>query len=100
VNIAGGVRIDEPGLDLGIAASIISSMKDTALPSQTVAVGEIGLGGEIRSVSQIEKRIQEAEKLGFEHFLLPRNNLRNAPAGRIALHGVDRVDDILAHLHL
>jgi DNA repair protein RadA/Sms len=100
VNIAGGVRIDEPGLDLGIAASIISSMKDSALSSQTVAVGEIGLGGEVRSVGQIEKRIQEAEKLGFEHFLLPRNNLRNAPKGRIALHGIDRVEDILAHLHL
>jgi DNA repair protein RadA/Sms len=100
VNIAGGVRIDEPGLDLGIATSIISSMKDTALSSQTVAVGEIGLGGEVRSVGQIEKRIQEAEKLGFEHFLLPANNLRNAPKGRIALHGIERVEDILAHLHL
>jgi DNA repair protein RadA/Sms len=100
VNIAGGVRIDEPGLDLGIATSIISSMKDSALSSQTVVVGEIGLGGEVRSVGQIEKRIQEAEKLGFGHFLLPRNNLRNAPKGRIELHGIERVEDILAHLHL
>jgi DNA repair protein RadA/Sms len=98
VNIAGGVRIDEPGLDLGIAASIISSMKDVALSSQTVAVGEIGLGGEVRSVGQIEKRIQEAEKLGFEHFLLPGNNLRSAAKGRMTLHGIERVEDILAYL--
>ncbi len=98
VNIAGGVRIDEPGLDLGIAASIISSLKDIAIGSQTVVVGEFGLGGEIRSVGQIEKRIQEAEKLGFEHFILPQNNLRNAPKGRIALHGVERVEDLREYL--
>lgn len=98
VNIAGGVRLDEPGLDLGIAASIISSLKDVALPSQSVVVGEIGLGGEVRSVGQIEKRIQEAEKLGFEEFLLPKNNLRNAPPGRIALRAIERVEDILARL--
>ncbi|HLF15345.1 MAG TPA: DNA repair protein RadA [Bacteroidota bacterium] len=98
VNIAGGVRIDEPGLDLGIAASIISSMKDVAIASQTVVVGEIGLGGEVRSVGQIEKRIQEAEKLGFEHFLLPQNNLRTAPRGKIALHGVDRVEGVMEFL--
>jgi DNA repair protein RadA/Sms len=98
VNIAGGVRLDEPGLDLGIAASIVSSMKDVPLPPQTAAVGEIGLGGEVRSVGQIEKRIQEAEKLGFGHFLLPENNLRTAPAGRIALHGIRRVEDLLAYL--
>ena len=95
VNVAGGVRIDEPGLDIGIATSILSSMKDTAVSSQTVAVGEIGLGGEIRSVGQIEKRIQEAEKLGFERFILPKNNLRTAPKGRIALCGVDRVEDVM-----
>ena len=98
VNIAGGVRIDEPGLDLGIAASIISSLQDAPLPSQAVVVGEIGLGGEVRSVGQAEKRIQEAEKLGFEKFLLPRNNLRGSPKGRIALHPIDRVEDLLDHL--
>jgi len=95
VNVAGGVRIDEPGLDLGIAASILSSMKDIAASSQSVAVGEIGLGGEIRSVGQIEKRIQEAEKLGFGRIIIPKNNLRTAPKGRISLQPVERVEDIL-----
>jgi DNA repair protein RadA/Sms len=95
VNIAGGIRIDEPGVDLGIATSILSSMKDVAIASQTVAVGEIGLGGEIRSVGQIEKRIQEAEKLGFEKFILPKNNLKTAPKGRITLCAVERVEDVM-----
>ena len=52
--LAGGVRIDEPGLDLGIATSIISSLKDISVSSQTVVVGEIGLGGEVRSVGQVD----------------------------------------------
>jgi len=95
VNVAGGVRIEEPGVDLGIATSILSSMKDVAVASQTIAVGEIGLGGEIRSVGQIEKRIQEAEKLGFERFILPKNNLRTASRGRIELDPVERIEDIV-----
>jgi len=98
VNVAGGVRIDEPGLDLGIAASILSSLRDVAVSSQSVAVGEIGLGGEIRSVGQIEKRIQEAEKLGFERFIIPKNNLRTAPKGRIALRPVERIEDVMEML--
>jgi len=76
VNIAGGVRVDEPAVDLGIATSIISSLRDRAIDSQIVAVGEIGLGGEVRTVSQIEKRVQEAAKLGFQRILLPKNNLK------------------------
>jgi len=95
VNVAGGVRIEEPGVDLGIVTSILSSMKDVAVASQTIAVGEIGLGGEIRSVGQIEKRIQEAEKLGFERFILPKNNLRTATGGRIILDPVERIEDVV-----
>jgi DNA repair protein RadA/Sms len=99
VNIAGGVRVDEPAVDLGIAASIISSIRDNPIDSQTVAVGEIGLGGEIRNVSNIDKRIQEASKLGFERIVLPRNNIKGQTQMEgIQLVGVDRIDEAVASL--
>ena len=92
VNIAGGVKIDEPAIDLAVAAAIVSSARDKAIDSGTVVLGEIGLGGEIRSVRQIERRIAEAAKLGFERMLLPVNcykekrsaGLRLAEAGVLA----------------
>jgi len=101
VNVAGGVRIDEPAIDLGIALSIISSMRDVPVDSKSVAVGEIGLAGEVRTISQIEKRVQEAAKLGFEQIVLPQRNLKGVmrTAG-IKVVGVDRIEeaiDILLH---
>jgi DNA repair protein RadA/Sms len=94
VNIAGGVRVDEPAVDLGIATSIISSLRDRAIDSQIVAVGEIGLGGEVRTVSQIEKRVQEAAKLGFQRILLPKNNLKGLlRSNGIELVGIERIED-------
>jgi len=96
VNIAGGVKIDEPAIDLGIAISIISSMRDTAVEPQTVAVGEIGLGGEIRSINQIEKRIQEADKLGFKRIVIPKNNLKGINRnGGIEIIGIEKIDQAL-----
>lgn len=77
VNVAGGVRIDEPAVDLGMALAIVSSLRDVPVDSAAVAIGEVGLGGEIRSVSQVDKRIGEAGKLGFTRCLLPRRNARN-----------------------
>ncbi len=94
VNIAGGVRVDEPAVDLGIALSIISSLRDVPVDSQSVMVGEIGLGGEIRTISQIEKRIQETAKLGFKKILLPKNNLKSSVRnGGIELVGVEHIED-------
>lgn len=96
VNIAGGIRVDEPAVDLGIAASIISSQRDIPIDSQTVLIGEIGLGGEIRSVYQIEKRIQEAAKIGFHRVILPKNNLKGiTKSDGINLSGVERIDDAI-----
>ncbi|MBI4427959.1 MAG: DNA repair protein RadA [Ignavibacteriales bacterium] len=93
VNIAGGVKIDEPAVDLGIATSITSSLRDVPVDSTSVAVGEIGLGGEIRTIGQIEKRVQEATKLGFKRIVVPQNNLKNVtPNGDIEIVGVDRVE--------
>ncbi|MBA4313313.1 MAG: DNA repair protein RadA [Chlorobiaceae bacterium] len=96
VNIAGGISVDEPAVDLGIAAAIISSFRDVPVDSQTVSVGEIGLGGEVRTVSHIEKRVQEATKLGFQKIIIPKNNIKefNKPNG-IEIIGVERIDDAI-----
>ena len=75
VNVAGGVRIDEPAADLGMALSIVSSVRDIPADSGAVVIGEVGLGGEIRRVSQAEKRVAEARKLGFTRVILPARNL-------------------------
>jgi DNA repair protein RadA/Sms len=96
VNIAGGVKIDEPAVDLGIAVSITSSLRDVPADSSSVAVGEIGLGGEIRTVGQIEKRVQEAAKLGFKRIVVPQNNFKGVKAnGDIDVVGVDRIERAL-----
>jgi DNA repair protein RadA/Sms len=94
VNIAGGIRIEEPAVDLGIAISIISSLRDVPVDSQTVAIGEVGLGGEVRTVSQIEKRIQEAAKLGFRRIIIPKNNHKGLPVTPgTEIVGVERIEE-------
>jgi DNA repair protein RadA/Sms len=75
-NIAGGVKIDEPAVDLAVLLSIVSSYKDIATNSNTVIIGEVGLSGEVRTVSFIEKRLQEVKKLGFQRVIIPKNNLK------------------------
>lgn len=99
VNIAGGIKIDEPAVDLGIATSITSSLRDTPVDSGSVAVGEIGLGGEIRTIGQIEKRVQEAAKLGFKRIIVPQNNLKSLKnSNGIEVIGVDRVEKAMEAL--
>lgn len=71
LNIAGGLRIDEPAIDLAVAAAIISSVSDTPLPNETVIFGELGLSGEVRMVSQADIRLKEATKLGFTSAITP-----------------------------
>ncbi|HGY10853.1 MAG TPA: DNA repair protein RadA, partial [Desulfobacterales bacterium] len=70
LNLAGGMKVMEPALDLAIIAAILSSAKDTPLPPKTMLLGEVGLNGEIRAVSQAEKRIKEAIKLGYENIIV------------------------------
>ena len=76
VNVAGGVRIDEPAVDLGVIVALASSLKEVSSERESVLIGEVGLGGEVRSVSQIERRIKEAEKLGFKRCVIPHGNLK------------------------
>ena len=74
VNVVGGIKIDEPGADLAVALAIISSLKDSVI-EDTVVIGELGLSGEVRFVPNLEKRIKEAEKLGFKKIVCPKNKL-------------------------
>lgn len=75
LNITGGIRVEDPAIDLGLAAAIISSHEDIPIPFKTCFAGEIGLSGEIRAVNRIEQRIAEAHKLGFEQIFVSKYNL-------------------------
>jgi DNA repair protein RadA/Sms len=79
VNVAGGIRLEEPAADLGLALALASSFRDRPLPPDLVAVGEIGLGGELRPVPQLERRLAEARRLGFRAAVVPK---RSAPEER------------------
>ncbi|GBR77410.1 DNA repair protein RadA [Candidatus Termititenax dinenymphae] len=77
LNVVGGVRVNDTGADLAIALAIASSFRDTIFGKKICAFGEVGLGGELRSVSNLEKRLNEAEKLGFTTAVIPQSNLKN-----------------------
>lgn len=77
INITGGLRVDDPAIDLAVALSIISSYTDIAIPNKTIVMGEIGLTGEVRAISQIDNRISEAQKLGFDSVIAPKSSKKN-----------------------
>ena len=94
VNVAGGVQVDEPGMDLGIVAAVASSYQERPIDARTVIFGEVGLAGEVRGIAQAEARVKEAGKLGFERAILPSSNtaqLKHIKSPK--LHGVSSVDD-------
>jgi DNA repair protein RadA/Sms len=94
VNIAGGVRMNEPAIDLGLVLAIYSSFKDIIIEESTICFGEVGLSGEVRSVNMIEQRINEAQKLGFKKVILPRVSMKNLEGKfDIELIGVDNIKD-------
>lgn len=96
LKVAGGVKLDEPAVDLAIAVSIASSFRDKPTRATDCIIGEVGLTGEVRRVSRIEQRVQEAAKLGFERVILPANNLSGwkGPIG-VKLIGVSSVNEAL-----
>ena len=81
INVVGGLRLDEPATDLSVALALISSLKDVPIRDDTLAIGEIGLGGELRSISFCEQRIKEAERLGFKRCIIPKHNLKTLSEG-------------------
>lgn len=96
INVAGGLKIDETAIDLGLCAAIVTGRADTPIPSDMIFVGEVGLGGELRSVSQLEKRLGEAKKLGFNTAIVPKNSLKGIkkPAG-MAVVGVSSLAEAM-----
>ena len=99
VNIAGGIRITEPAIDLGIVTAILSSFRNLPVEEGVLAFGEVGLSGEIRAVSMVESRVQEAAKLGFSTCILPQVSLKQlTTASGIRLVGVRSVRDVMEFL--
>lgn len=96
LNIAGGLRVEDPAIDLAVIAAIISSQQDIALESNITFAGEVGLSGEIRAVNRIEQRIQEAEKLGFEQIFISKYNTKGLDIKRyqILVRPVATLEDI------
>lgn len=96
LNVAGGVKLDEPAVDLAIAVSIASSFKDKPTRPFDVVFGEVGLTGEVRAVSRIEQRVREAEKLGFKRVIIPQNSLKSwNPPKSMEIVGVSTVAEAL-----
>ena len=77
INVVGGLRLDEPASDLSVALALVSSLKDVPVRDDALAFGEIGLGGEIRSVNACSQRIREAARLGFSRCVIPHYNLKS-----------------------
>jgi DNA repair protein RadA/Sms len=99
VNVAGGIRVIEPAVDLAVCVSIASSLIDKVVDNQTIIIGEVGLGGEIRSVGHIEKRMQEAQKLGFKSAIIPAGNLKGIKqSDKIKVIAVENVKDAIGKL--
>jgi len=100
LNVAGGIRLDEPSADLSIAMALISGITDKVIPDELIAFGEIGLSGEVRAVSHIEYRVKEAVRLGFTKIVLPSKNISQSlkvPSG-VELLGVSNIYQVLLHM--
>lgn len=77
INVVGGLRLDETAVDIAVAMALVSSLKDVVIPENSIAIGEIGLAGEIRAVNHIVQRVTEAKRLGFERIIVPYHNLKD-----------------------
>ncbi len=100
LNIAGGLRVNDPALDLAVISAILSSNVDMTIPRGVCMTGEIGLSGEIRSVTRIEQRLHEAQKLGMKTILIPRGNLKGIDTSSLSINIVEvaKVEEAFRHL--
>ena len=100
INIVGGIRLDEPAADLAVAMALVSGLRDIPIDENTIAFGEIGLSGELRSVPRAQARVNEAERMGFTRCILPTACLKqiNSAPGGIKLIGVKRLSDAVAFI--
>ena len=100
LNIAGGIKVNDPAIDLAVIIAILSSSTDISIPKDVCFAGEIGLSGEIRTVSRIDQRISEAEKLGFKQIFIPKNNSKGVDLSKfnIKIHQVSKVGQVFQAL--
>lgn len=100
LNIAGGIRVDDPAIDLAILCALISSLQDISIPSDVCFAGEVGLSGEIRAVSRIDQRIQEADRLGFKEIYISKYNTKGLDKGRyhIEIKVVGKIEELYHQL--
>lgn len=99
LNIAGGLKISDPAIDMAVVASIMSSNFDIPIPRHTAFIGEVGLSGEIRTVTRVEQRVSEAQKLGFETIYIPKGNLKGIKdTFSMQIIEVGKVEDVFRHI--
>ncbi|WP_417691829.1 DNA repair protein RadA [Roseibium sp.] len=98
LNVAGGLRINEPGADLAVAAALVSSLSGLALPANCVYFGEVSLSGAIRPVAQAQSRLKEAEKLGFDKAFCPQGNLKDKALTDLTANGLEELGDFIAKI--
>ena len=100
LNIVGGIKVNDPALDLAVISAILSSNVDMAINNNVCFAGEVGLSGEIRQVTRCEQRVSEAQKLGFDTIIIPKNNLKGVKRDQWTIKVVEvaRVEDAFRHL--
>jgi DNA repair protein RadA/Sms len=101
LNIAGGIKVEDPAIDLAVICAVLSSSEDIAISPRIAFSAEVGLSGEIRPVTRIEQRISEAEKMGFEEILISKYNLKGLDRSRykaIKIIAVSKVEEVFGHL--
>ena len=96
LNIAGGIKVDDPAIDLAIISALISSLMDVSIPNDFCFAGEVGLSGEIRSVNRIEQRIQEADRLGFKRMFISKYNIKGLDLNKfnIQITTIGKVEEL------
>jgi len=100
LNIAGGIKVDDPAIDLGIVAALISSLVDISIPKDVCFAGEVGLSGEIRAVNRVDQRIQEADRLGFKQIYISKYNTKGIDPSKysIRLQTIGKVEELYRSL--
>ncbi len=100
LNIAGGLRVEDPAIDLAVCTSIVSSYEDISIPSSVAFCAEVGLGGEIRAVNRIDQRISEAEKLGFKEIWISKYNLKGLKPDeyKIKIHTASKLEEVFINI--
>ena len=95
LNVVGGLKIDEPAIDLGIIVALVSSMQNRQIKDDVIILGEVGLTGEVRTINFLEKRLIEAEKMGFQTAVVPQGNLKREQHYPLEVRGVRNVSEAL-----